>query len=205
VSFAELIRSDNSELDEDAVEYLEIIQRNAERLLHMVGELVELQGLEEGVARLELAPISVPTVARESVRSGWATAAVDGVSLDIVAQDGPEVRADSGRIQQVLDNLISNAVKFSPTGGRVEVRATHNTSEWRIDVADTGMGIPASDVGHLFDRFFRASNARETRVPGSGLGLPTAKAITELHGGRIEVASVVGTGTTFTVYLPIGQ
>jgi PAS domain S-box-containing protein len=205
VSFAELIRSENSELDEDAVEYLEIIQRNAERLLHMVGELVELQGLEEGVARLELAPISVPTVARESVRSGWATAAVDGVSLDIVAQDGPEVRADSGRIQQVLDNLISNAVKFSPTGGRVEVRATHNTSEWRIDVADTGMGIPASDVGHLFDRFFRASNARETRVPGSGLGLPTAKAITELHGGRIEVASVVGTGTTFTVYLPIGQ
>ena len=115
------------------------------------------------------------------------------------------MRADSGRIQQVLDNLISNAVKFSPTGSRVEVRATHDTSEWRIDVADTGMGIPASDVDHLFDRFFRASNARETRVPGSGLGLPTAKAITELHGGRIEVASVVGTGTTFSVYLPIGQ
>jgi PAS domain S-box-containing protein len=205
VSFAELIRSEDSELDEDSGEYLDIIQRNAERLLRMVGELVELQGLEEGVARLELAPISVPTVARESVRSGWATAAVDGVSLDIVAQDGPEVRADSGRIQQVLDNLISNAVKFSPTGGRVEVRATHDTSEWRIDVADTGMGIPASDVGHLFDRFFRASNARETRVPGSGLGLPTAKAITELHGGRIEVASVVGTGTTFSVYLPIGR
>ncbi len=135
------------------------------------------------MARLELAPISVSRVARESVRSGWATAAVDGVSLDIVAQEGPEVRADSGRIQQVLDNLISNAVKFSATGGRVEVRATTTTSEWRIDVADTGMGIPASDVDHLFDRFFRASNARETRVPGSGLGLPTAKAITELHGG----------------------
>ncbi|MGH3406683.1 MAG: PAS domain-containing sensor histidine kinase [Streptosporangiaceae bacterium] len=205
VSFAELIRSEDSELDEDSAEYLDIIQRNAERLLRMVGELVELQGLEEGVSRLDLAPISVPTVARESVRSGWATAAVDGVSLDIVAQDGPAVQADSGRIQQVLDNLISNAVKFSPTGGRVEVRATHTTSEWRIDVADTGMGIPASEVDHLFDRFFRASNARETRVPGSGLGLPTAKAITELHGGRIEVASVVGTGTTFSVYLPIGR
>jgi signal transduction histidine kinase len=205
VSFAELIRSEDSELDEDSGEYLDIIQRNAERLLRMVGELVELQGLEEGVARLELAPISVPTVARESVKSGWATAAVDGVSLDIVAQDGPAVQADSGRIQQVLDNLISNAVKFSPTGGRVEVRATHDTSEWRIDVADTGMGIPAGEVDRLFDRFFRASNARETRVPGSGLGLPTAKAITELHGGRIEVASVVGTGTTFSVYLPIGR
>src|SRR6185437_7544255 len=114
VSFAELIRSEDGELSEDAAEYLDIIQRNAERLLRLVGDLVDLEGLEEGVARLELAPISVPTVARESVRSGWAIAAVDGISLDVMAQDGPEVQADSGRIQQVLDNLISNAVKFSP-------------------------------------------------------------------------------------------
>ena len=205
VSFTELIRSEDGGLGEDVAEYLDIIQRNAERLLRVVGDLVDLEGLEEGVARLELAPISIPTVARESVRSGWATAASDGIRLDVMAQDGPEVQADSGRIQQVLDNLISNAVKFSPSGGRVEVRATHNASEWRIDVADTGMGIPASEVDHLFDRFFRASNARGARVPGSGLGLPTAKAIAELHGGRIEVASVVGTGTTFTVYLPIGR
>jgi PAS domain S-box-containing protein len=205
VSFAELIRSEDGGLSEDAAEYLDIIQRNAERLLRVVGDLVDLEGLEEGVARLELAPISIPTVARESVRSGWAIAASDGISLDVVAQDGPDVEADSGRIQQVLDNLISNAVKFSPAGARVEVRATHNASEWRIDVADTGMGIPPSEVDHLFDRFFRASNARGARVPGSGLGLPTAKAIAELHGGRIEVDSVVGTGTTFSVYLPIGR
>jgi len=205
VSFAELIRSEDGGLGEDAAEYLDIIQRNAERLLRVVGDLVDLESLEEGVARLELAPISIPTVARESVRSGWATAASDGISLDVVAQDGPDVEADSGRIQQVLDNLISNAVKFCPAGGRVEVRATHNASEWRIDVADTGMGIPPSEVDHLFDRFFRASNARGARVPGSGLGLPTAKAIAELHGGRIEVDSVVGTGTTVSVYLPIGR
>ena len=203
VSFTELIRSDEAALSEDSGEYLDIIQRNAERLLRMVGDLVELQGLEEGVARLELAPLSIPAVARASVRSGWATAAANGISLDIEAQDGPEADADSGRIQQVLDNLISNAVKFSPAGGRVEVRATHDASEWRIDVADTGTGIPASEVDHLFDRFFRASNARGSRVPGSGLGLPTAKAIAERHGGRIEVASAVGTGTTFSVYLPI--
>jgi PAS domain S-box-containing protein len=205
VSFAELIRSEDGGLGEDAAEYLDIIQRNAERLLRVVGDLVDLESLEEGVARLELAPISIPAVARESVRSGWAIAASDGISLDIVAQDGPDVQADSGRIQQVLDNLISNAVKFSPSGGRIEVRATHDASEWRIDVADTGMGIPASEVDHLFDRFFRASNARGARVPGSGLGLPTAKAIAELHGGRIEVDSEMGTGTTFSVYLPIGR
>jgi signal transduction histidine kinase len=145
----------------------------------------------------------VPRVARESVRAGWSIATVDGIRLDVSAQDGPDVRADGTRLQQVLDNLISNAVKFTAAGGRVEVRATHDTQEWRIDVADSGIGIPPAEVDHLFDRFFRASNARQAEVPGSGLGLPTAKAITELLGGRIEVTSTVGAGTTFTVYLPI--
>jgi PAS domain S-box-containing protein len=203
VSFSELIRSEAAELGEDGSEYLDIVQRNAERLLRVVGDLLDLSSLEEGVARLDLAPVSVPMLARESVRTGWSIAAVDGISLDIDADEGPEVRADGSRMQQVLDNLISNAVKFSASGGRVEVRASHDGNEWRIDVTDAGMGIPPEEVSHLFDRFFRASNARESAVPGTGLGLPTAKAITELHGGRIEVVSTVGSGTTFTVYLPI--
>ncbi|HUZ25583.1 MAG TPA: PAS domain S-box protein [Streptosporangiaceae bacterium] len=203
VSFAELLRSECPQLGQEAGEYLDVIQRNAERLLRVVGDLLDLSSLEEGVARLDLAPTSVPWVTRESVRTGWSIAAVDGISLDISVQEGPIVRADASRLQQVLDNLISNAVKFSPAGGRVQVRATHDAREWRIDVADTGMGIPPSEMDHLFDRFFRASNARRAEVPGTGLGLPTAKAITELLGGRIEVASTVGKGTTFTVYLPI--
>jgi PAS domain S-box-containing protein len=205
VSFAELIRLENASLTPDAAEYLDIIQRNAERLLRVVGDLLDLSSLEEGVAHLDLQPVSVPTVALESVRTGWGIAAVDGIRLDISAQEGPEVRADETRLQQVLDNLISNAVKFTSAGGRVEVRATHNDREWRIDVADSGMGIPPDEVDRLFDRFFRASNARHAAVPGSGLGLPTAKVITELLGGRIEVASTIGTGTTFSVFLPIGS
>jgi PAS domain S-box-containing protein len=203
VSFAELIRSESSGLTTDAVEYLDIIQRNAERLLAVVGDLLDLSSLEEGVAHLDLVPVSVPYVTRESVRTGWGIAAVDGIRLDLSAQDGPEVRADGTRLQQVLDNLISNAVKFTEAGGRVEVRATHDSREWRIDVADSGIGVPPAEVDQLFDRFFRASNARQAAVPGSGLGLSTAKAITELLGGRIEVTSTEGTGTTFTVYLPI--
>jgi PAS domain S-box-containing protein len=205
VSFSELIRSEAPGLGADPGEYLDIIQRNAERLLRIVADLLDLSSLEEGVAHLDLAPISVPLVARESVRTGWSIAAADGIILDISAQDGPAVEADSMRLQQVLDNLISNAVKFSVMGGRVEVRATHDDCEWRIDVVDAGIGIPPAELDHLFDRFFRASNARGAHVPGTGLGLPTAKAITELHGGRIEVASAVGRGTTFTVYLPIAR
>ena len=203
VSLAELIRSESSGLTPDAVEYLDIIQRNAERLLGVVGDLLDLSSLEEGVAQLDLRPVSVPYVTRESVRTGWGIAAADGIRLDLSAQDGPEVQADGTRLQQVLDNLISNAVKFTAAGGRVEVRATHDSREWRIEVADWGIGIPPGEVNHLFDRFFRGSNARQAAVPGSGLGLPTAKAITELLGGRIEVTSVVGAGSTFTVYLPI--
>jgi PAS domain S-box-containing protein len=203
VSFAELIRSESPDLDADMAEYVDIIQRNAERLLRVVGDLLDLSSLEEGVARLELAPISIPDLARESVRTGWSIAAVGGINLDMSSQDGPDVEADAGRLQQVLDNIISNAVKFSASGGRVDVRATHDDYEWRIDVADGGIGIPSNEVDHLFDRFFRASNARRAEVPGTGLGLPTAKAITELHGGRIEVASTVGSGTTVTVFLPI--
>lgn len=205
VSCAELIRSESSGTGPEAGEYLDIIQRNAERLLRVVGDLMDLSSLEEGVAHLELEPISVPWVTRESVRTGWSIATVGGVGLDISSQDGPDVQADGARLQQVLDNLISNAVKFSVAGGRVGVRATHDRSEWRIDVSDAGIGIPPAEVDHLFDRFFRASNARQAKVPGTGLGLPTAKAITELHGGRIEVASTVGSGTTFSVYLPIGR
>ena len=205
VSFAELIRLESASLTPDAAEYLDIIQRNAERLLRVVGELLDLSSLEEGVAQLELEPVSVPAVTLESVRTGWGIAAVDGIRLDISAQEGPEVRADETRLQQVLDNLISNAVKFTSAGGRVQVRATHDDREWRIDVADSGMGIPPDEVDRLFDRFFRASNARQASVPGSGLGLPTAKAIAERLGGRIEVTSTVGTGTTFSVFLPIGS
>src|SRR5580693_6066146 len=203
VSFAELLRSENPGFSAESGEYVDVIQRNAERLLRVVSDLLDLSSLEEGVARLDLRPTSVPGVARESVRSGWPVAAVDGVRLDISAQDGPDVRADENRLQQVLDNLISNAVKFTAAGGQVEVRASHDGTEWRVDVSDSGIGIPPAELKHLFDRFYRASNARQAAVPGTGLGLPTAKAITELLGGRIEVASVVGSGTTVTVYLPI--
>jgi signal transduction histidine kinase len=117
--------------------------------------------------------------------------------------DGPPIQADLLRLQQVLDNLLSNAIKFSGPDGRVRVEASHDGQMWRIDVTDDGIGIPADDLGRLFGRFVRASNARMAGLPGTGLGLSVVKAITELHGGRVEVRSTVGHGTTFSVYLPV--
>jgi signal transduction histidine kinase len=112
------------------------------------------------------------------------------------------VLADRARLVQVIDNLIGNAVKFTDEGGQVGVTAAVDGREWRIDVTDSGIGIPPGDVGRLFDRFFRASNATSAGRPGSGLGLSIVKEVAELHGGRVEVTSTLGAGTTIHLFLP---
>ena len=151
---------------------------------------------------LELAPVSIPEVTAEAVRDASAAAAGFGISLDVSPGKGPVMQADQLRLMQVLDNLMANAVKFSHPGDRVRVGAAWDGRAWRIDVTDSGIGIPPDELGQLFDRFVRASNARTSGRPGAGLGLSVAKAIVELHGGRIMVDSALDRGTTFSVYLP---
>jgi PAS domain S-box-containing protein len=203
ISFAELIMDDERELTPDTVSSLSVIQRNAERLLRLVGDLLLVSRLEAGAIPLDLAAVSVPDLVGEAIRSGSATAAERGITLEAAAADGPPLQADRLRLQQVLDNLLSNAIKYSGQDGRVRVEAAHDDRGWRIDVADDGIGIPADELGQLFGRFVRASNARTAGLPGTGLGLSVVKAITELHGGSVEVRSIVGNGTTFSVFLPI--
>ena len=145
---------------------------------------------------LELAQVSVAEVVSEAVQAAAPGAAQQGVTLDGSAPDGPPVLADRARLVQVIDNLIANAVKFTDEGGQVRVTAAAAGREWRIDVQDSGIGIPPDEIGHLFDRFFRASNATAAGRPGSGLGLSIVKEVAELHGGRVEVSSTLGAGTT---------
>jgi PAS domain S-box-containing protein len=203
VSFVELIRESDDELTPDTAGSLDVIQRNVYRLLRLVGDLLLLSRIEAGSMPLELAPVSIPDLVAEVARSGSPGAAKQGVRIDVSAEDGPPVRADQTRLQQVFDNLVANAVKFTNPGGRVRLAATHDDQAWRVDVEDSGIGIPAGELDHIFDRFVRASNARTASLPGTGLGLSVVKAITELHGGRVEADSAVGRGTTFRVYLPV--
>jgi len=205
ISFTELIMDGGQQLTGETVSSLSVIQRNAERLLRLVGDLLLLSRLEAGAIPLDLTEVSVPDLVREAVRSGSATAAESGITLQAAAEDGPVVQADWLGLLQVLDNLLSNAIKYSGQDAVVRVEATHDGRRWRIGVADEGIGIPADELGNLFGRFVRASNARTAGLPGTGLGLSVVKAITELHGGSVEVRSTVGRGTTFSVFLPIGR
>jgi PAS domain S-box-containing protein len=204
VSYAELIR-DESVLPPIASRFLDVISRNAERITKLVGDLLLLSGIEAGVVPLELAPLSMAEVIAEAVQAAAPGAADQGVALDGAAPDGPPVRADRARLVQVIDNLIANAVKFTDEGGRVRVTAAADGQGWRIDVQDSGIGIPPDDIGHLFDRFFRASNATMAGRPGSGLGLSIVKEVAELHGGRVEVTSTLGSGTTVHLFLPVQE
>src|SRR5712691_2478940 len=206
VSFTELILDDEAQaLTPDTASSLSVIQRNAQRLLGLVGDLLLLSRLESGVVPLDLAAVSLPDLIGEVARSASAGAAERGITLQVSAMAGPPIQAELLRIEEVFDNLLANAIKFSGPAGQVRVTATHDEKMWRVVVADDGIGIPADELGSLFGRFVRASNARVAGLPGSGLGLSVVKAITELHGGSVLVQSTVGIGTTFTVCLPVGD
>jgi signal transduction histidine kinase len=202
ISFTELIRGEAGDLTVEGIKFLEIIERNADRLHQLIGDLLMLERLEAGALPLDLAEVSVPELAAEAVRSASAGAAKQGIAIEIATGSGPVVRGDSRRLHQVLGNLIANAVKFTPRRGQVRVTATCQDRTWRIDVADSGIGIPPDEVSMLFSRFVRASNAQTAGLPGTGLGLSIVKVLAEMHGGRVAVDSTLGKGSTFSVYLP---
>jgi signal transduction histidine kinase len=183
--------------------YLEVVQRNSERLLRLVNDLLFVARLEAGELDLRPTEVDLGAVVRQSVEEARPRAAAKGIELGCAAQSVPELAADRGRMFQLLDNLISNAIKFTPDGGHIEVRLLQRSSQVRIEVADNGIGIAPDEQTRLFERFFRATTATERHIPGTGLGLYIACAIAEAHGGAIEVESEPDRGTTFCVELPL--
>ena len=202
VSFSELIKGEAGGLTPEGVQFLDIIERNADRLHRLVGDLLMLDRLDAGALPLDLAPVSIPELIAEAIRSAAAGAAKQGITIEITAGAGPDVPGDHRRLMQVLDNLMANAVKFSHRSSQVRVIAAYDGGQWRIDVADDGIGIPPDEAGQLFHRFVRASNARTAGLPGTGLGLSIVKVLVEMHGGHVEADSALGRGSTFSVYLP---
>jgi two-component system phosphate regulon sensor histidine kinase PhoR len=168
----------------------------------MVTELLDLARIESGGSQLLLDDIDLGRVATESVERLRPFAERQGIVLEVeVAPELPLVRGEASRLGQVLINLIHNAVKFSPTGQRVEVHVGARDGEVAASVADHGIGIAASDLPRIFERFYKADRSR-TSGGGTGLGLAIARHIVEGHGGRLTVESTEGAGSTFTMTLP---
>jgi signal transduction histidine kinase len=206
IGYLELALEDDDEspLDPECRQFLQIVDRNAARLLRLVGDILFAAQVDAGKLALERDTVDVARLAREAVEAAGPRAAAGDIRLAV--EEPGELwisQADRDRLGQMLDHLIANALKFTPAGGTVTVRCARAGDEVRLSVSDTGIGIAPEDQDRLFERFFRAAAAAEQGVPGVGLGLTIVEAIVHGHGGEITVDSVPGTGTTFGVALPL--
>ncbi|GAB4435113.1 MAG: ATP-binding protein [Anaerolineae bacterium] len=175
-------------------------------LSRLVSDLHELSQAEARQLPLDLQPVNLSLLVDDVVTSFGVVAESQGVTLHVeVAPDLPTVQADSARLTQVLHNLLSNALHHTPGGGTISLRAEADSASIRLSVHDTGDGIPAEHLAHVFDRFYRVERDRSRDTGGAGLGLAIVRAIVEAHGGHVTVTSegISGLGTTFTIHLPL--
>jgi signal transduction histidine kinase len=199
--YVELMLED--ERDAEKRSYLEIVDRNAERLLGLVSDLLFSARLQGGRLELDRTEVDLHQLVVQAIESARPRAETAGVELTATTAPVPIVSGEAVRLAQLVDNLVSNAIKFTPSGGRVAVRLSSEEGLVRFEVSDTGIGISEQERERLFERFFRSQNALERQIQGTGLGLYISKAIVEAHGGRIGVDSKAGEGTTFVVELPV--
>ena len=200
--YVELLLDDHWGLSADQRRFLEIVDRNSARLLELVADLLFLAQIDAGKLAIEVATVDLNQVVEECVETSSPAADVRGIRLGAHLDPVPEIQGDRARLAQVLDNLVSNAVKFTPSGGRVDVRLRADGDAAVLEVKDSGLGIPEAEQAQLFERFFRSSTATAQAIPGTGLGLTITKAIVDRHGGLIEVESAEDLGTTVRVRLP---
>jgi signal transduction histidine kinase len=201
-TFTELQRDGQLE-EEQRREFLERSTEQINRLEWMSNNLLDLSRIDSGIFPLDMRLGDLRDPVRSSVEAQAEIAEGRGISVVSRVPTSPVMlRFDRERILQLLGNLIGNALKFTPRGGEVVVELADGVDAATLSVRDSGPGIPEAELPRVFDRFFRGTNVGEARASGSGLGLAIARSIVEMHGGSIEVASVVGSGSTFTITLP---
>jgi PAS domain S-box-containing protein len=183
--------------------FMSIAKRNVDRLENMISNILDFQKLEAEKIGLHIQNNNIKQVALEVYETMALYAEKNGIKLSFgLADNLPEAKFDRDRIVQVLINLLGNAIKFTPKGGKASLNIQHQNEELVISVSDTGVGIPKNELPRIFESFYRAENQRE-EVQGTGLGLSIVHKIVMRHGGRIEVESEVGKGSTFTVFLSL--
>jgi two-component system sensor histidine kinase/response regulator len=204
MGFLEMIREGEAgELNDEQKRFLAIVYRSSERLQRLVGDLLFVARLDANGLQLQFADVQLDEIVREAVESASALARSREVSLVAEVDEVPAVSGDKERLSQLVGNLVSNALKFTPAGGSVTARTFVDGGRAVVEIADTGIGIPSGEQSRLFQRFFRSSTATEQAIPGTGLGLVISRAIAEAHGGTIDVTSAAGEGSTFRVEIPL--
>ena len=200
-----LLDGDAGDLTPGQSRLLEVAHRNARRLLALVQDILLISRIDAGMFTLSRHPVSIDKVVNGALEALGQPVGRD-VRISVATPDDPLiVEADTEQLERALTNLIGNAVKFTPDGGRVVLTAAAESGMAVLRVSDTGVGIPVEELPRVFDRFFRSSRTQRQGIQGTGLGLAITKAIIEAHGGSIEAASEPGQGTTVSFTVPLAQ
>jgi signal transduction histidine kinase len=199
-----VLQKGGQRLGEEAIEYLGIVLSRTQQMAHLIDNLLDVERIESGEAGLCREPLDLGALVEQAAKGFSMPALQKGLALEWkMAPDLPEVSGDRVRLEQVLNNLLANACKFTPAGGRVTVEVLVRDGEAVVEVSDTGPGIAEVDQARLFQRFFRTDEARLRGIPGHGLGLSIVRAIVEQHGGHVYCRSQPGQGSTFGFSLPL--
>jgi two-component system, OmpR family, phosphate regulon sensor histidine kinase PhoR len=205
--YLETLLDDPHQPPGELLRILEIMVRHSDRLNALVEDVLSLARLEApGAAELDLSEISLPEFFQE-IRRDWEKR-LEAKQLELrldASPDLPKLEADENRLQEIIYNLLDNAVKYSQAGGAITLRAAAEDARVRMSVSDEGIGISASDLPRIFERFYRADKGRSRELGGTGLGLSIVKHIAQLHGGTVEAESEPGKGTTIRVNLPLSR
>ena len=203
-TYAETLGDSPDLPDETRTDFLNVILNESDRMGKIVSDLLDLSRLDAG-GGMKLEPFSLERSVREVYTAIALSAERRGQSIDLELQWAmPDIVGDRARIEQVLMNIMTNAMKYTPEGGEINVSCFSIGDFATVRISDSGVGIPKDDLPHIFDRFYRVDKARSRESGGTGLGLSIAYDIVALHGGEIRLESEVGNGSTFTVLLPIG-
>ena len=186
-----------------AKEFLGDVNAEIDRLNHIVSDLLTLVNMDSGAMKLKLEELDCSALLQSQAKRLAPLARENGIELECTAGAPLKINGDASKLEQVIYNVIDNAIKYTPRGGEVHCSLTRSSRMAVIKIADTGEGIPAEDLPHIFDRFYRVDKARSRATGGTGLGLSIVKQIVLAHGGDITPESTLGKGTTFTIQLPL--
>jgi PAS domain S-box-containing protein len=204
--FASAIADGTAETEDERTRSAARIVREVERLSRLVNDLLDLSRIESGAERLDLEEVDLPEIITGAVEGLESQIQELGIRVETeLPTDLPRVRADPDRVYQVLVNLVSNALRFNRQDGKIVIGARPVDGSVRVEVRDTGRGIPADEIPQIWERFHRADTSRDRQAGGTGLGLAIVRSIVEAHGGSVSAESAMGTGSTFSFTLPVNE